>query len=86
MSKNYPAKFSRLTLTLNDGEIKEYDITAGCGLLPYLMREAADTGSMVILNGDESYAVPMEKISDVSMKEFTTAEEREAFYGAKRGH
>lgn len=80
--RNYPARYSRVEVTLNDGEVKEFDITAGCGLLPYLMREAADTGTLVILNGDEAYAIPMDKVSDVKMKEFTTPEARAAHYSA----
>lgn len=79
-SPNYPAKFSRITVSLSDGEVKEYDITAGCGLLPYLMREAADTGTLVILNGPEAYAIPMDRVGDVQMREFGSHEEREAFY------
>lgn len=83
--RNYPPRFSRITVTMTDGEVKEYDITAGCGLLPYLMRESADTGTLVILNGSEAYAIPMDKVSDVAMKEFATPEERAEFYAPKTG-
>ena len=78
--QNYPARYSRVTVTLNDGEVREYDIAAGCGLLPYLMRESKDTGAFVLLCGDETYAIPTSAIREVAMKEFATAEEREAFY------
>lgn len=77
---NYPAKFSRITITTKEGEIREYDITAGAGILPYLMRESADTGSLVILNGPEAFAVPTDNILEVKMQEFDSPEERAAFF------
>lgn len=73
---NYPAKYSRITITTKDGELREYDITAGAGILPYLMREAADTGSMVILNGPEAFAIPTDNILEVKIQEFNSPEER----------
>lgn len=78
--RNYPARYSRVSVTLNDGEVKDFDITAGCGLLKYLMQEAGNTGSLVILEGDEAHAIPMERVSDVTMKQFDTPEARAAFY------
>ena len=81
---NYPAKYSRVTVTLIDGEIKEYNLTAGSGLLRYLMTEAANTGALVLLCGDKTYAIPMTQIAEVEMHEFNTPHERDAAYkGAK---
>jgi len=86
LGKNgYPTKYSRLTITTKEGEVREYDITASSGILPYLMRESADTGSLVILNGDEAYAIPTDNILEVKIKEFNSSEERAATAGDLNG-
>ena len=76
----YPLRFSRVTVTLIDGEVKSYDVTAGSGLLRFLMTEAASTGALVLLCGDKTYAIPMTQIAEVEMHEFNTPEERAAAY------
>jgi hypothetical protein len=77
---NYPDKYSRVLVTLIDGEVKSYDVTAGSGLLPYLMTEAANTGALVLLCGDRTYAIPMTQIAEVEMREFNSQAEREAAF------
>lgn len=77
---DYPAKYSRIQVTLTHGEVKEYDVAAGSGLLRYLMREAADTGSLVLLCGQKTYAIPMTQNAEVEMHEFDTPEQRDAHY------
>ena len=76
--QNYPAKYSRVTVTLTDGVIKEYNLTAGSGLLRYLMTEAANTGALVLLCGDKTHAIQMTQIAEVEMHEFDSPEERDA--------
>lgn len=76
----YPSKYSRVTVTLIDGEVKPYDVTAGSGLLRYLMTEAASTGALVLLCGEKTYAIPMTQIAEVEMHEFNTPQERDAAY------
>lgn len=81
----YPPKYSRVTVTLIDGVVKEYNVTAGSGLLRFLMTEAASTGALVLLCGDKTYAIPMTQIAEVEMHEFNTPHERDAAYkGAKK--
>jgi len=77
---SYPPKYSRVTVTLIDGVVKEYDVTAGSGLLRFLMTEAASTGALVLLCGDKTYAIPMTQIAEVEMHEFNSAAERAAAY------
>lgn len=76
----YPTKYSHITVTLIDGEVKTYDVTAGSGLLRYLMSEAANTGALVLLCGRKTYAIPMAQIAEVEMHEFDTPEKRDAAY------
>lgn len=76
----YPPKYSSVTVTLIDGEVKSYDVTAGSGLLRFLMTEAASTGALVLLCGDKTYAIPMTQITEVEMHEFNTPHERDAAY------
>lgn len=78
--RNYPPKYSRVTVTLIDGEVKAYDVNAGSGLLRFLMTEAASTGALVLLCGDKTYAIPMTQIAEVEMHEFNTPHERDAAY------
>lgn len=67
--ENYPPRKSKVTIEFLDGEIKEYEITAGCGILPYLMREAGDTGTLVLLNGPEAHGIPMVNVRNIELKE-----------------
>lgn len=78
--REYPAKYSRVQVTLTHGEVKEYDVTAGSGLLRHLMKEAGETGSLVLLCGPKTYAIPMTQIAEVEIHEFNTPEERAAHY------
>ena len=80
----YPPKYSRVTVTLIDGVIKEYDVTAGSGLLRFLMTEAASTGALVLLCGEKTHATPMTQIAEVEMHEFNTPHERDAAYKGEK--
>ncbi len=79
----YPAKFSRVIVTLIDGVVKEYDITAGGGLLRYLMQEATNSGALVLLCGPKTHAIPMHQIAEVVMHEFDSPQARDASYKGK---
>ncbi len=78
--RDYPAKYSRVIVTLIDGVVKEYNITAGGGLLPYLMQQAGSTGALVLLCGDMTHAIPMNQIAEVVMHEFDSPQARDAAY------
>jgi len=78
--RDYPAKYSRVIVTLIDGVVKEYNITAGGSLLPYLMQQAGSTGALVLLCGAMTHAIPMSQIAEVVMHEFDSPEKRDAAY------
>jgi len=64
MSKDYPRTSSVVRVTFNDGEIKEYVISASPSIGSYLAREAGETGILSLYNLDENYAVPLRNIRE----------------------
>lgn len=53
---------SVVEVVFNDGEVKEYEITAGPGVAGYLARKMGETGSLSLWNNDESVVIPSENI------------------------
>lgn len=64
MSKNYPQTSSIVHVCFNDGEVKEYVISAGPSIGSHLSREAGETGILNLFNLDESYAIPLANIRE----------------------
>lgn len=60
----YPRTSSIVKVTFNDGEIKEYVISAGHSIGGHLSREAGETGILNLFNLDESYAIPLVNIRE----------------------
>lgn len=63
------ASRSNLTLvevTFIDGEVKTYTITAGIG--QYLVREASQTGILVLFNDDESHGIPLAQVREYVLR------------------
>lgn len=60
----YPRTSSIVIVTFNDGEVKEYVISAGPSIGGHLAREAGDTGVLNLFNLDESYAIPLANIRE----------------------
>lgn len=64
MSKNFPQTSSVVQVTFNDGEEKEYIISASPGIGSHLAREAGETGILTLYNLDECYSVPTRNIRE----------------------
>lgn len=64
MAKKFPQTHSIVKVSFNDGEVKEYVISAGPGIGGYLAREAGETGILNLYNADESYAIPLSNIRE----------------------
>lgn len=64
MSKKYPPAFSRVIVTFLDGEVKEYNISAGPRIGGHIVWEAGDTGILNLFNDDTSYAIPLTHIRE----------------------
>jgi len=62
--KTYPRTRCSVKVTFNDGEIKEYVISAGPSIGGHLSREAGETGILNLFNLDESYAIPLVNIRE----------------------
>jgi hypothetical protein len=76
---HYPAKYSIVCVEMKDtGEVREFKLTASSSLMPYLMNQVGETGALTLLCGDTSYGIPMSQIAQVTMREFSTPEERDA--------
>lgn len=64
MKTKFPQTHSIVQVIFNDGEVKEYVISAGPSIGGYLAREAGETGILNLYNADESYAVPLANIRE----------------------
>lgn len=62
--RKYPQTSSLVVVTFNDGEVKEYVISAGPSIGGYLARDAGETGILNLYNNDESYAIPLANIRE----------------------
>lgn len=69
MADDEPQRHSKVMITFTDGEVKEYVISAGRGIMMYLTREAGQTGILTLWNKQVSYAIPIASIRDWSIEE-----------------
>lgn len=75
MPKKFPQTHSTVHVVFNDGEIKEYVISAGPGIGGHLTREAGETGILNLYNADESYAIPLSNIREWKIVHWPADEE-----------
>lgn len=68
-AEQYPKRSSEVTLTFIDGEVKEYQISAGSGISPFLAKQAGETGVLVLLNGEVTYNIPVSQIKEYEIRE-----------------
>lgn len=64
-------KMSQIRVTFVDGEVRDFRVSAGAGIIHYLTREAHDTG-MVVFRDDvagASTAIPVGQIRTMSLTE-----------------
>lgn len=54
-----PTTHSVVEVIFNDGQSKQYIISAGPSIGGYLTREAGETGILSLFNAEESYAIPL---------------------------
>ena len=59
MSKKQPQTHSIVEVMFNDGEVKQYVISASPSIGSYLAKEAGDSGILSLFNNEESYAIPL---------------------------
>lgn len=70
MSRGYPPQESEVEVTYIDGEIKRFAITAGNGIAHHLMKEAAQTG-MLVMRDDaikKSICIPLAQVRHISIQ------------------
>jgi hypothetical protein len=61
MAKDYPTAQSIIEIIFNDGEIKQYRMSASSGISAHLAREAAN-GILSFRYGEENWAIPTDNI------------------------
>lgn len=64
---NYPPEESDVAVTFLDGEVKTYRISAGAGITNHLADRAAQTGLLVLLNGQTTHNIPIANIRDYTI-------------------
>ena len=64
MSKNFPQTHSLIEVVFNDGEVKEYVISAGPNIIGWAATKAGESGILNLWNADESYAIPLANIRE----------------------
>lgn len=71
MTKKYPKTKSIVTITFLDGEVREYEMSAGNGICKYLVRDASETGMLTLIdyNSKNSTMVPVANIREFSIDE-----------------
>lgn len=76
MSKQteFMRNLSDVIVTFNDGEVKQYRITAGPSIGGYLAREAGETGILNLFNDAQSYGIPMGNIREWQITSVTVAQ------------
>ena len=50
MTKKYPKTKSIVTITFLDGEVREYEMSAGNGICKYLVKDASETGMLTLID------------------------------------
>jgi hypothetical protein len=65
----YPKRTSCVTVVFIDGEAKQYEINAGSGISQYLAQQVGATGVLTLLNGAQTYNIPVTQIREYSITE-----------------
>ena len=88
--RKYKAARSIVEVTFLDGEVKEYEISAGSGISKYLADQASDGGILCFLdfNNRASLSIPVANIRDWSIREieFSDVNKATSAGGNERGH
>jgi len=66
---NYPKQRSIVTVTFNDGEVRDYEISAGAGIARYLAQDSGTTGTLVLMDGDIVHGIPVSSIRDWTVRQ-----------------
>jgi len=61
------ARGSVVTVTFNDGEVREYLISASPGIGTYLANNAGQYGVLSLFNNEQSWGIPTSSIRDWSI-------------------
>ena len=79
MTKKYPPTKSIVTITFLDGEVREYQMSAGNGIGRYLVESAAETGMLTLIDfkNHNSTMVPVANIREFSINEIGYNDEPE---------
>ena len=79
MTKKYPPTKSIVTITFLDGEVREYQMSAGNGIGRYLVENASETGMLTLIDfkNHNSTMVPVANIREFSINEIGYKEEQE---------
>ena len=69
MSKKYPRRYSSVEVTFQDGEVRRYRMSATPAIAQWLMREAAQTGTLVLRDDARGSAIciPMANVRHVEI-------------------
>lgn len=70
MTRNYEKQESEVEVIYLDGEAKSFTITAGNGIAHHLMKEAAQTG-MLVMRDDvlkKSICIPLAQVRHISIQ------------------
>lgn len=60
--------FSVVRVVFKDGEVREYQISAGPGIIGYLNREAMSTGFLTFWGEGQSYSIPISSVREYSIQ------------------
>lgn len=66
---SYPKQRSLVTVTFNDGEVRDYEISAGAGIARYLAQDSGTTGTLVLMDGDIVHGIPVSSIRDWTVRQ-----------------
>jgi len=79
MTKKYPPTKSIVTITFLDGEVREYEMSAGNGIGRYLVKDASETGMLTLIDfrNHNSTMVPVANIREFSIDEIGFNDEQE---------
>ncbi len=88
--RKYKAARSIVEVTFLDGEVKEYEISAGSGISKYLADQASDGGILCFLDfkNRASVSMPVSNIRDWSIREveFSEVDNVTSAGGNERGY
>ena len=79
MTKKYPPTKSIVTITFLDGEVCDYEMSAGNSIGRYLVENASETGMLTLIDfkNHNSTMVPVANIREFSINEVGYNEEQE---------